>query len=287
MVISVLIPCWHVEATIAGALDSVEAQRGLPAAVGLELVLVVDGRPQDEQAIRAWISARGRARRWPLTLVCLERNQGAGRARQIGYGHCRGEFLALLDDDDLWHPRKLALQWCWHQRHPQQIMSGHGYGAAPTRREGSGRPGAGQAAVGRVTLRQLLVGGRQPALPTLMIRRALWRHAPEGRRHGEDWLMLAMVARQQPIAVLPQRLAWRSPAAPPLLQDPHSLTRQRLRLRWAQLRGYGVLVGRGVLPPLWLGPLLLWSLALALRRLLLDGLWWLGGRGINETATRR
>ena len=41
--ISVLIPCWHAELTIGGALDSVEAQQGLPEHVGVEVVVVVDG----------------------------------------------------------------------------------------------------------------------------------------------------------------------------------------------------------------------------------------------------
>ena len=48
--ISVLIPCWHAELTIGGALDSVEAQQGLPEQVGVEVVVVVDGRQEDRQA---------------------------------------------------------------------------------------------------------------------------------------------------------------------------------------------------------------------------------------------
>ena len=42
--ISVLIPCWHAELTIDGALDSVEAQQGLPEHVGVEVVVVVAER---------------------------------------------------------------------------------------------------------------------------------------------------------------------------------------------------------------------------------------------------
>lgn len=254
--ISVLIPCWHAELTIGGALDSVEAQQGLPEHVGVEVVVVVDGRQEDRQAVIRWIESKGSRRRWAITMVCLTQNCGAGGARKAGYRHCSGAFLAFLDDDDVWQPRKLALQWGWHQANPERIASGHGYNTIPKGNE--------------VSFRRLLFGGYSLATPTLMIRRALWPYEPEPYRFGEDWLMLAMIASMQPIIVLPQNLAWRSLNAPPLLDDIYSLSRQRRKLRAGKIKRVVVLCQRGALNPIWLPPLLAWNLLLAVRRWLLD-----------------
>lgn len=256
IVISVLIPCWHAEKTIHGALESVESQRGLPARIGVEVVLVVDGRPEDHTTIRTLLAETSLGRRWPITLLWLPQRQGVGAARAAGYLHCRGQYLALLDDDDIWHPDKLATQWHWHQHHPSCIASCHGYQ----------RPVLEQD----ITLWHWLIGGCTAATPTVMINRSRWPYSPEPFCFGEDWLMLAMIAHLQPIHALPAQLAWRSPLAPPLSSDRHGLSRQHWRLRSAMVRNLLLLTQRGVLPWVWLPILLLWQLLLMIRRLVLS-----------------
>jgi glycosyltransferase involved in cell wall biosynthesis len=255
--ISVLIPCWHGEETIGGALDGVEAQQGLPERVGVEIVVVVDGRQDDRDAVFRWIASRGSSRRWAITLVFLTPNRGAGRARKAGYRYCSGTFLALLDDDDVWHSQKLVLQWAWHQANPERMASGHGYGIPLSEHE--------------VGFLRLLIGGYHLHNSTVMIRRSLWPYEPEPYRFSEDWLMLAMMARIQPINVLPYDLACRSAAAPAPMADMYSLTQQRRALRLGKIRAAGVLIRRGQLSLIWLPPLMVWSVLLALRRWLLDG----------------
>jgi glycosyltransferase involved in cell wall biosynthesis len=254
--ISVLIPCWHGELTLAGSLDSVEAQSGLPPELGVEIVVVADGRQEDGRIVEEWIQQRGETRAFALTLVQLADNVGAGAARRIGYAFCRGRFLAFLDDDDVWHPRKLSVQWQWHQDNLERIASAHGYDEQTAGRDRS--------------FVRLLVGGCSLPTPTVMIRRSLWPYEPEPYRYGEDWLTLAMIARHQPIMVLPSNLAWRSKLAPPIASDPYSLSRHRLKLRAGKLRALWILVRRGCLNPIWMPVLAVWSLVLAFRRCLLD-----------------
>ena len=254
--ISVLIPCWHGEQTIAGALDSVEVQIGLPHAFGIEIVVVADGRREDAWAVEEWMEKRGESRRFALTLLQLASNVGAGSARRLGYAYCRGKFLAFLDDDDIWHPRKLAVQWGWHQANPDRIASVHGHGEQPSEQDRS--------------FARLLIGGCRQPTPVVMIRRSLWPYEPEPYRYGEDWLMLAMIARLQPIKVIADNLACRSPLAPPVASDPYSLSRQRLNMRGCQLRSIHLLVERGCLNSIWMPVIALWLLVLAIRRWLLD-----------------
>jgi glycosyltransferase involved in cell wall biosynthesis len=81
----------------------------LPSALGqedveLEIVVVDDGST-DETTKK--LQARSDAR---LRVVRHERPQGVARARNAGIWAARGEWIAFLDDDDLWAPRKLRLQ---------------------------------------------------------------------------------------------------------------------------------------------------------------------------------
>jgi len=266
--VSVLIPCFHVTQTIRGALNSVADQRGLPDGFSIEVVLVVDGVPSDAEFIRALLEKDASPYRFSVTLIELRRNLGAGLARCQGWKHCRGSLVALLDDDDIWHPDKLAIQYALHQRCPTQIASGHLYNADYPAGFGAEQQ-TDERTLNPVSFNRLLLQSRCPT-PTLIIRRDLWPHGPERFRQGEDALMKLMIASYMPIIEMSQVLACRSPEAPPLAADVHSLSRNRLRGRLSHMRNYGILVVRGRLSIWVLPPLLAWSLMLWLRRFVLD-----------------
>jgi glycosyltransferase involved in cell wall biosynthesis len=85
------------------------ASAALPSALGQEdvgvEVLVVDDGSRDETPARLaeLADTRVRAIRHPDSL-------GVARARNAGIVEARGEWVAFLDDDDVWSPRKLRLQ---------------------------------------------------------------------------------------------------------------------------------------------------------------------------------
>ncbi len=83
---------------MSGAIRSALRQEG----ASLEVIVVDDGSepPLDLLSI-------GDAR---LRLVRHERNRGPAAARNSGVAVARGRYLAFLDSDDTWEPRKLALQ---------------------------------------------------------------------------------------------------------------------------------------------------------------------------------
>ena len=99
--ISVVVPAFNAAATILETLKSVSQQTYRH----LEVVVVDDGSTDNTVAlIRRYISSDPRFR------LILQPNGGVASARNAGIGASRGEFVAFIDADDLWHPTKIAKQ---------------------------------------------------------------------------------------------------------------------------------------------------------------------------------
>jgi glycosyltransferase involved in cell wall biosynthesis len=86
-----------------------------------ELLLVDDGSINQSTAI-----ALSYAQKYPDHVRYLEhdghRNLGMSAARNLGIKHSKGEFVALLDADDIWLPEKLTKQVAILQAHPKAAM---------------------------------------------------------------------------------------------------------------------------------------------------------------------
>lgn len=98
--ISVIIPCYNAEAFLADAVRSVQAQTHQD----FECLLVDDGSGDGTRALIERL-AREDLRLRP---IILPRNQGVSAARNAALDAARGEWVALLDADDLWEPQRLA-----------------------------------------------------------------------------------------------------------------------------------------------------------------------------------
>jgi hypothetical protein len=98
--VTVVIPTrdgWDLlQATLTSALEQEEVE--------LEVVVVDDGSQDETPAgLAAWSDPR-------LRVCRLEVSGGVAAARNHGIAQARGEWLAFLDHDDLWAPRKLREQ---------------------------------------------------------------------------------------------------------------------------------------------------------------------------------
>ncbi len=104
--VSVIVPAYNRARLIVETLNSVLAQTCRP----IELVVVDDGSTDGTgQVVEAW--RRERAADGGLRVRCLRQPKlGAPAARNHGLIESRGEYIQLLDSDDLLHPQKLATQ---------------------------------------------------------------------------------------------------------------------------------------------------------------------------------
>lgn len=100
-IVSIVIPAYNAERFLERTLRSAAAQ----TYSALEIIVVDDGSTDTthEIALRA-ADADARVR------VIRVANGGVARARNIGIEHSRGDYVAFLDADDIWHPTKIALQ---------------------------------------------------------------------------------------------------------------------------------------------------------------------------------
>lgn len=97
--VSVVVPAFNAEATLARALGSVAAQHPYPVAE----VVVVDDASRDRTAATA--SELG------ATVVRQPSNQGVAAARNAGIAAVTTPWVAFLDADDEWLPHHLATLW--------------------------------------------------------------------------------------------------------------------------------------------------------------------------------
>lgn len=103
--ISVVVPCYKSELYISRALDSIVAQSFKP----YEVILVDDFSDSESVATLRRIIIKYQEE-LTISLVVLDKNKGVGSARNIGWNKAKGEFIAFLDSDDSWHPKKLEIQ---------------------------------------------------------------------------------------------------------------------------------------------------------------------------------
>ncbi len=104
--ISVIIPAFNAETTIAETLDSVAHQTRQP----LEIIVVDDGSTDSTAAIAG--------KHHLLPRVIRTKNKGAAAAINCGIAAATGDLLAFIDADDLWLEKKLELQCALFDHEP-------------------------------------------------------------------------------------------------------------------------------------------------------------------------
>ena len=105
--VSVIIPVYRGEQFVVQAVQSVLDQR-YP---NVEIIIVNDGSPDRSRDVLAPLLDR------PNVRYVEQNNAGVAAARNAGLRLAKGEFIGLVDQDDLWYPDKLDLQVACLIRH--------------------------------------------------------------------------------------------------------------------------------------------------------------------------
>lgn len=105
--VSVIIPTYNRWPILCEAIESVLKQ----GYQGFELIVVDDGS-EDGTA--------DKLRRYnPRLRLFSQPRRGVAAARNLGVRWANGKYLAFLDSDDLWMPKKLEVQVAFMQAHPE------------------------------------------------------------------------------------------------------------------------------------------------------------------------
>ena len=97
--VSVIMPVYKTEATVAAAIESVLAQ----TLTDFELIAVDDGSPDKAGEVLAAYAAKD-----PRVSVYSQENRGLSGARNAGLDRAAGEFVTFLDSDDVLPRHALA-----------------------------------------------------------------------------------------------------------------------------------------------------------------------------------
>jgi glycosyltransferase involved in cell wall biosynthesis len=193
--VSVVITTRNRATVLPRALDSVFAQVGGGREFDLEVIVVDDASDDETPQV---------ADRYPtVRFVRLPVNRGISRARNAGIEVCRGNYVAFLDDDDVWLPHKLHLQVSAMAAHPEV---GVVYSQAVVRFQGreSICPDSRTAPSGDIFLPLLLENFCGNTLGVLLRRAALERaRFAEALPIGEDFDLWLRLAHRVPFLFVP------------------------------------------------------------------------------------
>ena len=186
--VSVIIPVYNGARYLRAALESVFAQTYRP----FEVIVVDDGSIDDSGVI---------AQSFSDVSLMRQENQGVAAARNHGIEAAQGDFLAFLDQDDLWTPEKLKLQI-------EYLLNHQDLGYTLTQQQYFLEPGTTLPAWFRKELLTSIHTGW--VLGTLVVRRTAFEQVGNfatgySAANDSDWFFRAKAA-DIPMAVVPELL---------------------------------------------------------------------------------
>ena len=108
--VSVIIPVYNRAKLVTRAIDSVLKQTRPP----LEIIVVDDGSTDETPDVLRQYGSKIK--------IIRQAHGGVSAARNRGIRSSRGQWIALLDSDDEWLPKKLAMAEEFHHAHPEYLI---------------------------------------------------------------------------------------------------------------------------------------------------------------------
>lgn len=195
----------------------------------------------------------------PVVLIELLENVGPAKCRNLAWDRAKSNYIAFLDADDEWHPKKIEFQLSAMLASPDLDFTSHAFSASEF-------PEVKQACDPiQLGLFKWLVKNRA-STPTVMIKKDVRYRFPPDSRHSEDYeLWLTMVANKLRSGYIPIQLA----RAHKGLYGSSGLSSQVWSMQRGEVRAIIRALGEGWRLRLLIPLALLWSFAKHLRRCIL------------------
>ncbi len=248
MSISVIIPTYNDAKTIPRAISS-----ALEQTISVDEIIVVDDASKDdtEVVVRAFDDSR-------IQYVKHEQNRGGSVARNTGLKHASGDYIAYLDADDEWLPRKLKKQLNklesqsddWVAAHCDRVWDVSLYDkfsfalstVVGTKKREPPKEGGGEL------IKEILTLNLSTGASTLLVERetaeAIGGFDPEFPRH-QDWEFLIRVLQQGKLAYVDEPLVIKHGTGQPPVETYEEgkqllLTKFEDKIRELETQGYDI-----------------------------------------------
>jgi glycosyltransferase involved in cell wall biosynthesis len=219
-VVSVVVPTYNRADRLAPTIESVLAQ----TVSDLELLVVDDASTDDTEAV---VTGYDDDR---VQYLRHDENRGGSAARNTGIDAARGTYVALLDSDDLWDPRKLERQVaCLESRSDDWVAAYCGYERQRSGSDGrlrvlvdavlpsverEGMEGGAELVTESLLLRGFSTGGSS----TLVVRRDVVQRMggfDESFQRQQDWEFRNRLLREGKLAYVDAVLVQKKESTPP------------------------------------------------------------------------
>ena len=178
--ISVIIPCYQAEKTLLRAVKSIFEQSCQVS----EIIIIDDGCTDNTLHIAKQLALNYKDH---ISIIHFNLNKGVSEARNAGWNKASYPYIAFLDADDVWHPRKIEIQYNFVISNPNYDLVGHEHQIKiPTSEAFDALPlNFKSISIGR--LKMLFF--TPFAVPTVMIKKNIAYRFNAKMRYAEDYLL--------------------------------------------------------------------------------------------------
>jgi glycosyltransferase involved in cell wall biosynthesis len=231
-IVSIILPCYNGASRVTQSIESVLTQ----TFTDWELIIIDDGSTDDTwKVVSAYEGPQ-------VHCIRLPENRGVEFGRATALNLARGEFIALLDDDDPWLPEKLSLQVAYMRAHPDcGLLHGGIVDVYPDGRRLPRMPARGSTSYRTMLVRDVTIAS------TILARKDAIEDVggfAKSMRSSGDWDLFTRIGAKYRVGAIDQQLATGYPHSGSITHDkPEVLARNRLavvRRNWPELKRLGL-----------------------------------------------
>jgi glycosyltransferase involved in cell wall biosynthesis len=230
----------------------------------VEVILVNDASGDETSSILK--SLKIEYGNW-IKIVELSKNVGAASARNAGWNAATQPYIAFLDSDDVWHTKKIEIQYQYMIENPQIALSGHSFCELTENFIGDLNWPVTLKSIKKITWWRLLLKN-QFITPSAMLKKDISNRFDDDKRYMEDHLLWLEVVGAGHLAVkLNSNLA----AIYKPMYGASGLSSNMWKMEKSELHNYWILLKAKRIGLIFFMLIIFYSLAKYLRRLLIIG----------------